>query len=158
MNLEEQECIPVGCVPSAAVAVPGGVCLPGGVSACQRVSAWQGRAGEGVCLPRGVCLPGGGRYLSVTLPLWTEWETRVKTLPCCNYVVDGKNWNVPKRKQWQRVYLTVKIWHVHGTKLEAKAKFFFGFCHFWLFSILLPLTLEVPARIESEQWGDSVTG
>ena len=45
-----QECIPVGCVPSAAVAVcwEGGIC-PRGVC-----------PGGGVCLPRGWCLPGRG--------------------------------------------------------------------------------------------------
>ena len=41
--IKKQECIPVGCVPSAAVAFLGGVC-PGGV--CQGgVPAWE-------CLPR----------------------------------------------------------------------------------------------------------
>ena len=44
LNNDEQECIPVGCVPSAAVAVcwrRGGVCLHGGV--CPGgVSAWGG--------------------------------------------------------------------------------------------------------------------
>ena len=44
-NLAKQECIPVGCVLSAAVAVCLGVCLPRGVS------AWG-------CLPSG-CLPRG---------------------------------------------------------------------------------------------------
>ena len=38
----KQECIPVGCVPSAAVAVGGGAgCLPGGVCPGD-VSAWGG--------------------------------------------------------------------------------------------------------------------
>ena len=32
-NLTKLECIPVGCVPSAAVAVGGGGVYPGGVSA-----------------------------------------------------------------------------------------------------------------------------
>ena len=41
---QKQECIPVGCVSSATVAVMGG-CLPGG---------------GGGCLPGRVCLPGGG--------------------------------------------------------------------------------------------------
>ena len=51
---DKQECIPVGCVPSAAVAVCwGGICLPGG-SACQGG------------LPS---LSGGG------CPLWTEFLT-----------------------------------------------------------------------------------
>ena len=48
----KQECIPVGCIPSAAVAIWGGGCLsrwsvcPGGVSA------------QGGCLPRGVSARG----------------------------------------------------------------------------------------------------
>ena len=48
----KQECIPVGCVPSAAVAVPGGVCL------------------GGVCLIGGVCLPRGvsAKGVADTLP------------------------------------------------------------------------------------------
>ena len=73
---------------------PGGVCLGGGMSA------------QGVCLPRvavclvGVCpvecLPGGGVWpgdVQQTLPLWTEWQTPVKTLTCRNYVADGKNYS-----------------------------------------------------------------
>ena len=40
--MSNQECIPVGCVPPASVAVRGGGCLPGG------------------CLPRGY------------IPLWTD--------------------------------------------------------------------------------------
>ena len=54
----EQECIPVGCIPSAAVAVSlevclSGGCLPRGLST-QGVSA-QGDVNPGgwVCLPRG---------------------------------------------------------------------------------------------------------
>ena len=55
-----QECIPVGCVLSVAKAFPGrSVCLLGGVSSCQ------------------------------ITPMWTERQTRVKILPCRNYVVDG---------------------------------------------------------------------
>ena len=126
----KQECIPVGCVPSAAVAVPGR-CLPTrGVSACQE---------GGVCL---LCILNMDRGAKMKLrikwnfeltvfelsvpdlymwgvyterdrsrhqdqevnkkdavrglvflpdpPLpWTEWQTRVKTLPCRNYVADG---------------------------------------------------------------------
>ena len=64
-HLCEQECIPVGCVLSAAVAIGGvsapvhaGICLPRGVSAPVHA---------GICLSRGVsapvhaglCLPGG---------------------------------------------------------------------------------------------------
>ena len=68
---QKQECIPVGCVPSTAVAVGwvclgGGVCLPkavcvclGGVSALG-VSAWG-------CLPEGVHLPPVDRILDTRL-------------------------------------------------------------------------------------------
>ena len=53
---KKQECIPVGCVPSAAVAVCwGGVCLGGGV--CPGVSA-QGGVCPGGCLHRGVSAQG----------------------------------------------------------------------------------------------------
>ena len=76
----QQECIPVGCVPSTAMAVFGRGCLPTGVFARGRVSArgW---------LPGG-CLPGEG-VSARHRPLWTEWQTGVKTLPCRNYVADG---------------------------------------------------------------------
>ena len=87
---KKQECIPVGCVLSAAVATggsargcvcPGEGCQPGRVSA-RGVSA-KGCLCQGVstrgCLP-GECLPGGGVVYPVhagihTTPLWTEWLT-----------------------------------------------------------------------------------
>ena len=57
-----------------------GGCIP----ACTGIggSAWRG------CLPRGCVYPSmhWGRH-----PLWTEWQTGVKTLLCRNYVADGKN-------------------------------------------------------------------
>ena len=60
----EQECIPVGCVPSAAVTVGGGgVVCPGG------------------CLPRG-----GSASGCIPPHLWTESQTGVKTLPFRNFV------------------------------------------------------------------------
>ena len=68
--VEKQECIPVGCVPSAVVAVLGwGVCLgrrclPLGDSASE-VSTWG-------------CLPGGVLHLDPeadTSTLWTEFLT-----------------------------------------------------------------------------------
>ena len=84
--LKRQDCIPVGCVPSArwpylpACSAPGGVCsggclLPGGV--CSR----------GVSAPRGgVCWRGdGGVVVGMLLDrhphplLWTESHTPVKT-------------------------------------------------------------------------------
>ena len=58
----KQECIPVGCVLSAAVAILGRVCLAGG----------EGSPREG-----GVCLAGGSVQGGVCLaggvhPLWTD--------------------------------------------------------------------------------------
>ena len=63
----KQECIPVGCVPSAAVAVcwgglPGGRCLPGGVSAwvvCMSAQRGVCPGGMGVCA-RGMSAPVNG--------------------------------------------------------------------------------------------------
>ena len=52
----EQECIPVECVPPAAVAVCGG----GGVSAWQGVSAQGSVSVQGVSAQMGVCLGGVG--------------------------------------------------------------------------------------------------
>ena len=75
--LEKQECIPVGCVPSAAAAVcwDGGVCL------------------GGVCLPRGVSTQTGvsQHALRQTRPGQNSWHTLLKILPCRNFVADGKN-------------------------------------------------------------------
>ena len=45
--MTKQESIPVGCVPSAALAVGGGGVCPGGEVSAWGVSAWG-------CLPRGV--------------------------------------------------------------------------------------------------------
>ena len=50
-HTHKQECIPVGCVPSAAVTAGGGVVCRGGVSA-------QGVSARGWVSARG-CLPGG---------------------------------------------------------------------------------------------------
>ena len=86
-----------GCVCPGGVSAQGGVC-PGGVypgeclprGVCPGVSA-QGGVYPGVsaqgCLPRG-CLP-DNQGLPDNLP-WTQWQTPVKTLPCRNYVADGK--------------------------------------------------------------------
>ena len=58
----------------------GGVCPGRGVSA-------QG----GVC-PGGIC-PGGSTQWAVCgrPPVWTEWQTGVKTLPFRNFIADGNN-------------------------------------------------------------------
>ena len=64
-TLEQQECIPVGCVLSAAVAIsgkggclPGRGCLPGGGGVC-----------PGVCVCFGGCLP------RECTPLWGQTDT-----------------------------------------------------------------------------------
>ena len=81
----QQECIPVGCVPSAAVAVcwgrgvsawGGGVCLVGCLP--RGVSAWRGVSGGGVC-PEGV----SGRHPYCGQ---NSWHTLVKTLPFHNFI------------------------------------------------------------------------
>ena len=59
-----------------------GVCMAGG-------HAWQG----------GACMAGRGMHgeghacmaLHAQPPPWTEWQTRVKTLPCRNFVAGGNN-------------------------------------------------------------------
>ena len=84
-NIFKQECIPVGCVPSTAVAIS-----LGGWGVCPGGYLPRGCAYPGVCFPRrvsgqGGCLPGG----SARHPPWTESQTGVRTLPCCNYVADG---------------------------------------------------------------------
>ena len=119
----QQECIPVGCVQSAAVAadrevsarrgggcltrvcLPRGClswgCLPWGVCA-SGVSAWGLSAQEGVSqgVSTGGCLPGRGSTQGIvwkTPPLPCEqndWQTGMKTLPCRNYVTDGKKFAV----------------------------------------------------------------
>ena len=73
-----------GCLPRWVFAQRG--CLNRGVSArgsAQERSA-QGGSGDRVCLRE--CLPRRG-----CLPRMTDWQTGVKTLPCHNYVADGKN-------------------------------------------------------------------
>ena len=71
-DYKKHECIPVGCVTSAA-----------GVSS------------QGGCLPMGVSTWG------------TEPQTLVKTLPCPNYVADGKYWPLLMQfysyRQWNKV-------------------------------------------------------
>ena len=59
----KQECIPVGCVPSAAVAV----------------------SGEGVCQERDVCLVGWGVCLGGVYTPPVNRQTLMKTLPFRNY-------------------------------------------------------------------------
>ena len=88
----------------------GGVCIPactgqGGVSQ-HALGRWR--------LPRGVCpgvggiCPGGSVRGCVTdTPLWAEWQTGVKTLPCCNFVAGSNDWPI---QQWNaKPWITVKL-------------------------------------------------
>ena len=59
----------------------GGGCLPGRGGLC----VYLGEGG----VP-GVVYPGGCLPATPPPALWTEWQTHVKTLPCRNYVADGK--------------------------------------------------------------------
>ena len=111
----KQECIPVGCVLSTAVAVTG-VCLPQcmlgyvcpGEDVCPS-ACWDMSAGvsapvhaglglpldvsasvhAGICLSRGVSAPVHAGIHPCCEQ--NDWQTGVKTLPCCNYVADGNN-------------------------------------------------------------------
>ena len=91
MQCFSQEYIPVGCIPSAAVAVRWG-----------GVSAWEGSAQGGLlggvwqrvsCLPRGECLPSlpGGGVCQTPPPLWTEFLTHACENISAISFVDGKN-------------------------------------------------------------------
>ena len=73
----QEGCLPRGCQPTGVRPVEGGVC-PGGGGV---FPGWVG-----VCPVE--CLPE---------PPWTEWQTGVKTLPCCNYIADGNNNTSTKR-------------------------------------------------------------
>ena len=83
---------PVGCVPSAAVAVSWG----GGVSACQNVCPGGGVVFRmGVYQERGVSAQGQGVCQKVCLPVGV-WPGKMTPPPCeqnyrrlCDYVADG---------------------------------------------------------------------
>ena len=82
--LVKQECIPVGCVPSAAVAICLGGGLPRGVCGGRGVSA------PGRCLPMGVCV--SQHALRQTPPCrQNSWDMLVKILPCRNFAADFKD-------------------------------------------------------------------
>ena len=88
----QQECIPVGCVPSAAVAVSvgrgdPGVCLPRGCVCPGVVYAGRGVYAGGVSTWGGVVSAQGG--VCQTSPV--NKVTCVKSLSCRNYVADGNN-------------------------------------------------------------------
>ena len=95
---KKQECIPVWCLPSAAVAVylggggvyPACVCLGGGVSV-QGCVCLGGLSSQGGCLPREGC--GVSQHpLRQTPPPprgQNSWHTLLKILPCRNFVADG---------------------------------------------------------------------
>ena len=92
-----QECIPVGCVPSATVAFSGGVCL-GGVCPGRCLPREGGVYPGGVCprcLPRGGCLRGGLEYT-----------------PPVNRMTDRcKNITFPQLRLWTvQIFITSLFW------------------------------------------------
>ena len=97
INISVQECFPVGCVPSAAVAVYWGGgemgCLPTGGVCLQGLSAQGGVCLEG-CLPRWGCRPVGCRPVGVHSPPLARgqnsWQTLVKTLLSATSLANGK--------------------------------------------------------------------
>ena len=92
-----------GCVPG--VFASGGVCS-------RRVSAPGGCLLRGVCLlPEGLLLGGGGGIpaCSEADPLWTEWQTGAKILPC------------PKLR-FRAVIMYLKFWEVWQTQLRQRLR------------------------------------
>ena len=95
-----------------------GVSAPGG-GICPGVSAWgclPGRSARGAVCPREcVCH-------TPPSPLWTEWQTPVKTLPCRNCVVNGQ-YNCPPAwgreretgREFMAVNFVASITAINGT-------------------------------------------
>ena len=79
----KQECIPVGCAPSAAVAVLGGVCL-GGVCPGGCLPLVPSGVCPGGCLSRGRCLPlvPGGSLPRGDVCLWSQEGVCLWSLGC----------------------------------------------------------------------------
>ena len=81
----QQECIPVGCLPSAVVAVCPGGCLPKAVPAQGCVSAWGvcvcpgGVSAQGVSAQGGGCLAGGVHAWRGCTPPPVDRRTHTKT-------------------------------------------------------------------------------
>ena len=111
------------------VSAQGGVCPEG-------VSAWEG------CLPRGDVSGHGGLVVSLqggfipactgadTPPLWTEWQTGVKTLPCRNYVADGNETCVSFNESsafimqcLENLHFEIAFSHNQKLKMQSKSKY-----------------------------------
>ena len=85
---QQQECIPVGCVPAnrgpyAGVCFPGGVLHPGGGVSIRGGFLHRGGSPSGGVPPssRGGGSPSSRGVSLPDPPLWTEWQTGVKILP-----------------------------------------------------------------------------
>ena len=125
----KQKYIPVGCVPSAAVTIRGGGGLPQGAVCLPRQ-----------CLPGGCVCPGGdvsvcaGGCLPARSPLWTEWQTCVKILPCRNYIADGSS----KPRKWYVLYIFLVFFPDFFFKITNSGK--------WI------PTSTVCFRMDAENW------
>ena len=94
-----QECIPVGCVPPAAVAVPGGLHQappgsrhPPGPGPSDRHNPPREQKPPRDQAPPGTRHSPEADPPDQALPLWKESQTPVETLPCPNFVAGGKNY------------------------------------------------------------------
>ena len=133
----KQECIPIGCVPSAAVAVSwrGGGGLP--VGASTQGFLLRGVSAQGVCLPRGVCLwgclPWGGGCLPNIKWQWIQYST-------IKYLV----WFWDRLRNCM-VYTGHKRPRTHWPKSHAKART--AFCY--VFRFHRRATLSIVSRMHS---------
>ena len=88
--MRKQQCIPVGCVPPAVVAVPGE--SPPGTPQT-RYPPEQAPSGPGTPLgastPPDKAPPGSKHPPDLAPPLWTESQTPLNIQPCPNFVAGG---------------------------------------------------------------------
>ena len=117
-NILEQECIPVGCVPSAAVTVSGGGGVFPGVSAQGGVCLRGGGLPSGIaCLGGGGCLPNEGVCLVGVFSrglCWCEDRKCIVSLLVyfsvsmhCGQTTTASNVTLPNLS----IKITVHLWH-----------------------------------------------
>ena len=128
-KIKEHDSISVGYVPSAHYRTSRGVSGQGGL--CPGTGSLSRGSLSGGSLSRGYLSRGSSWqrlplvmwpvvHTGTETPLWTEWQTRVKILPCCNFVA-GDN----KRQTSKQIFAFAFAfaWTKHSLHC-TKAKFF----------------------------------